>query len=187
MKINSSLETYLGSVSPKQNDQGKRWLINNGFTPTYTRFLRLALAVVILLLVSVHGRAQTTSGTILGDLTDQSGAVIPDTPITLMNTGNADTRQTTTNQSGFYQFVNIPPGTYRITVSKQGFKTTTREPIDVQVEGSVQIDLALEVGSQTQNVNVSASTPLIQAETTTLGTVVDQRQTNEIPLNGTTR
>ena len=123
METNSSLKTYLRTVSPKRNDQGKRRFIDDRVMPTYTRFLRLAAAVVIMLLAGVYGHAQTTSGTILGNLTDQSGAVIPDTPVTLINTGNADTRQTTTNQAGFYQFVNIPPGAYRLTVSKQGFKT----------------------------------------------------------------
>lgn len=184
MKKDSSLKANPMSVATKLKGQGELRHLHNHMMPSCTRFLLIVLVAVILLLAGVPSHAQTTSGTILGVLSDSSGAVIPNTPVTLTNTGNADTRQSITNQSGFYQFVNVPPGTYRITVSKQGFKTITREPIDLQVEGSVQIDLTMEVGSQSQNVTVSASTPLIQAETTTLGTVIDQRQTNEIPLNG---
>ena len=69
-------------------------------------------------------------------------------------------------------------------MAKQGFKAITREPVDLQVEGSVQINLTMEVGSQSQKVTVTARTPLIQAETVSLGAVVDQRETDEIPLNG---
>ena len=89
-----------------------------------------------------------------------------------------------TNQSGFYQFVNVPPGSYRISVDKQGFKQLVREPIELQVSTTIQINLMMQVGSESQKVLVNARTPLIEAETTSLGAVIDQRETNEIPLNG---
>jgi hypothetical protein len=147
-------------------------------------YVRIASALVVLLLSSMYMMAQTTAGTILGTVAEQSGAVIPDTQVVLTNIGTGATVNTKTNGSGFYQFVNVPPGSYRVTVSKEGFKTVTREPVDLQVEGSVQINLALEVGSQSQKVTVTARTPLIRAETTSLGTVIDQRETTELPLNG---
>lgn len=147
-------------------------------------YARIAAVLVVLLLTSMYTFAQTTAGTILGNLTEQSGAVVPKTPVTLTNIGTGETRQTVTSGSGYYQFVNVPPGSYRVTVSKPGFETYTREPIDLQVEGSVQINIALQVGSQSQKVTVTARTPLLQAETTSLGAVIDQRETTETPLNG---
>lgn len=185
MDINNSAKTAcLKQVGNSRYAQERRKLARKRFKPTSTSFVRIAWAVVILLLAGGYGRAQTTSGTILGDLTEQSGAVITNTQVTLINIGTTDTRQTMTNGSGFYQFVNVPPGSYRVTVTKQGFKTITREPIDLQVEGSVQINLTMEVGSETQKVTVTARTPMIQAGTVSLGLVVDQRETDEIPLNG---
>ncbi len=151
--------------------------------PVHAACRVLAALLLIVALVPV-GRAQTTSGTILGTLTEQTGAVLPNTQVRLTNTATSDTRVTNTNQAGFYQFVNVPPGTYDLTVTKQGFKTLHQGPVSLQVEGSLQINLAMQVGSQTQTVIVSARTPLLQAETTSLGAVVDQRETNEIPLNG---
>ena len=147
-------------------------------------YVRIASALVVLLLASMYTLAQSTSGTILGTVSEQSGAVIPATAVVLTNIGTGATVNTVTNGSGFYQFVNVPPGSYRVTVTKEGFKTVTREPIDLQVEGSLQINLALEVGSQSQKVTVTARTPLIRAETTSLGLVIDQRETTELPLNG---
>ncbi|MDG7000374.1 MAG: TonB-dependent receptor, partial [Nitrososphaerota archaeon] len=130
------------------------------------------------------GHAQSTAGTILGTLKEQSGAVIINTQVTLTNIETAQVFQTKTNESGFYRFVNVPPGSYRLTATKDGFRPITREPINLQVEGSVEIDLTMAIGKQSQKVVVTGGTPLIQAETDSLGAVIDQRETNEIPLNG---
>jgi hypothetical protein len=144
----------------------------------------LAAVLVLSLLSTMLGHAQSTSGTIVGNVTDQSGAVLPGLPVVLTNIATSDTRETVTNQSGFYQFVNTTPGTYRISAEKPGFKKITREPINLQVSTTIQVDLAMEIGSVGQQVVVNSATPLIEAETTSLGAVVDQRETNEIPLNG---
>jgi len=146
--------------------------------------LPIVIALLILLFSSAYTLAQTTAGTILGTLKEQSGAVVTDTPVILTNLGTSETLRTVTNGTGNYQFVNVQPGNYRLTVSKQGFKTITREPIVLQVEGSLQINLTLELGNESQKVVVTARTPLVQAETTSLGAVVDERETTEIPLNG---
>ena len=140
--------------------------------------------VIMLCLATVYGHTQATNGTINGTLSDPNSDVIAGAQVTLVNTGTADTRVATTNDSGFYQFNNLPPGQYRITVQQQGFKQLTREPIELQVDSTLQINLSLTLGAATEVVTVKSSTPLIQAETASLGTVIDQRETNEIPLNG---
>jgi Carboxypeptidase regulatory-like domain len=144
----------------------------------------LAPLIVILLALNSYGHSQTTSGSIVGSLTDQSAAVVSDTRITLTNINTTVVLTAVTNNSGFYQFVNVPPGKYQVSVEKQGFKRFSRGPIDLQVGTTIQINITLQLGSETQQVVVTTQTPLIQSETTSLGTVVDQRQTNEIPLNG---
>jgi hypothetical protein len=80
--------------------------------------------------------------------------------------------------------VNLFPGQYRIDVEKAGFKHYTRTPITVEVQQSVHIDAPLQVGEVTQVVEVTSETPLLQSETSSLGTVVDTREANELPLNG---
>ena len=165
-------------------------LINRLSRTTWLRRrLCASIPCVILLLVMImiaggSGHAQSTAGTILGTLKEQSGAVIINTQVTLTNIETAQVFQTKTNESGFYRFVNVPPGSYRLTATKDGFRPITREPINLQVEGSVEIDLTMAIGKQSQKVVVTGGTPLIQAETDSLGAVIDQRETNEIPLNG---
>jgi hypothetical protein len=145
---------------------------------------RIAVSLILLCVATAHGYAQGTNGAINGTLSDPNGAVISGAQVTLANIGTADTRAATTNDSGFYQFNNLPPGQYRIIVHQTGFKQLTREPIELQVDSTLQINLSLTLGTATEEVTVQASTPLIQAETASLGTVIDQRETNEIPLNG---
>ena len=145
---------------------------------------RVVAFVIMLCFATVYGHTQATNGTINGTLTDPNASVISGAKVTLVNIGTADTRTATTNDSGFYQFNNLPPGQYRITAEQQGFKQLVRGPIELQVDSTLQINLSLTLGTASEVVTVVSSTPLIQAETASLGTVIDQRETNEIPLNG---
>jgi len=145
----------------------------------------LALIVAVIFgMTAISGNAQSTHGTILGTITDQSGAVLPDTVVTLINQATGTKMEATSNGSGYYQFVDVAPSTYTINVTKQGFKALTRPGIVLPTQARIQVDLSLTVGASTETVEVTASTPLIQADNVSLGTVVDQRQTNELPLNG---
>ncbi|HEY3938560.1 MAG TPA: carboxypeptidase-like regulatory domain-containing protein [Bryobacteraceae bacterium] len=129
-------------------------------------------------------QAQTTFGSVIGTVTDSSGAPIPNTQVTLMNLGTSEKRSGNTNADGLYQFVNVVPGQYSVEIQKTGFKRIVRSPITVETQTTSKIDIALEVGDVTQTVEVTAQTPLLQPESSSLGQVVDQRKTTELPLNG---
>src|ERR1019366_7650950 len=116
--------------------------------------------------------------------TDATGAVVSNTNIQLINQSTNTKTVADTNDSGYYQFVSIIPGTYKIVVQKEGFKQLSRAGIVLQTEARIQVDLALTVGASTETVEVTASSPLIEADNVSLGTVVDERETNELPLNG---
>ncbi|RRA48474.1 carboxypeptidase-like regulatory domain-containing protein [Acidipila sp. EB88] len=146
--------------------------------------LLVSLLLSLVLMPGAAARAQATNGTINGTLTDQSGGVVANAPVTVTNLGTTDTRVVQTNASGFYEEPNLAPGNYRISVQRTGYKQLTREPVVLQVDSTLEVNLTLEVGSDAEKVVVTGSTPLIQAESVSLGAVIDQRETNEIPLNG---
>src|SRR5438876_6179151 len=128
--------------------------------------------------------AQSTYGLITGAVTDPSGAAIADAQVALTNLGTAEKRTQSTGTDGLYSFVNLFPGRYKIEVEKTGFKRFTRPEVVVEVNQSVRIDATLQVGDVTQTVEVTGETPLLQSESSSLGQVVEQRKTNELPLNG---
>jgi hypothetical protein len=128
--------------------------------------------------------AQTFYGSIVGTVTDASRAAIPGAAVTLINTGTSDHRAATTDSFGNYEFVNLVPGVYRIEVQKSGFKRLTRDEIHVEVQSTLRIDAPLQVGDVGQVVEVSAESPLLQTETSSLGHVVEARAVQEMPLNG---
>jgi hypothetical protein len=127
----------------------------------------------VLCLATARGYSQATNGTINGTLSDPSGGVISGAKVTLENTGTAETRTAATNGSGFYEFDNLPPCQYGISVQQPGFKQLTRENIELQVDSTLRINLELSVGTATEVVTVVSSSPLLQAETSSLGTVID--------------
>jgi len=129
-------------------------------------------------------RAQTAYGQVTGTVTDQSGAAIADAQVTLTNVGTTEKRSQTTGADGLYIFVNLLPGKYRVDAEKTGFKRVSNPEVIVEVAQTARIDLALQVGAQSETVEVTAITPLLQPETSSLGQVVEERKANELPLNG---
>jgi hypothetical protein len=144
--------------------------------------LILSLALEFLSCPLVQG--QSTYGAVAGSVTDPSGAALVDAKVMLTNLGTSERRTQSTVADGLYSFVTVIPGQYRIEVEKQGFKHVTREPVVVQVQQSTHIDVAMQVGMFSEVVQVTAETPLLQSETSSLGQVVEQRKANELPLNG---
>jgi outer membrane receptor protein involved in Fe transport len=150
------------------------------------RVLRLTvLAVGLLLLLPPSVWAQAfVNGTIVGTVTDNSGGVVPEAGMTLTNLGTNAIHTAKTDETGLYQFVNVPPGRYRIEAERSGFQRSSREPVVVEVNSSLKIDLTLQVGATSQTVTVAAETPLLQTQSSSLGEVVGSRSVNELPLNG---
>jgi len=150
--------------------------------PSRKLFALLLSLILITSTVSLH--AQSTYGSVVGSVTDASGAAITDATVTLTNLGTAEKRAQNSGADGLFTFVNMPPGDYRIDVEKQGFKHFVRNPVTVQVQQSTSITAALQVGEVSQVVEVTSETPLLQTESSSLGTVVEQRKADELPLNG---
>jgi hypothetical protein len=150
----------------------------------FSRRFCAAFIVVFVTLSCLGARAQSTYGAIVGSITDSSGAAITDANVTLTNLGTSEKRSQSSGSDGLFTFVNLFPGQYRIDVEKAGFKHFVRTGLTVEVQQSTHIDAALQVGEVSQVVEVTAETPLLQSETSSLGTVVDTREANELPLNG---
>jgi hypothetical protein len=146
-------------------------------------FVCLCVCLAAMLLGSPLS-AQSTFGSISGTVSDASGSAVPDAQVTLTSAATGAKQTYTTGADGLYSFVNLNPGEYRLDVEKAGFKHVKRESVVVQVQQAVRIDVAMEVGAVSQTVEVTAETPLLTPTTTSLGQVIDQRETNEIPLNG---
>jgi len=150
----------------------------------FSRRFCAAFIVVFVTLSCLGARAQSTYGAIVGSVADSSGAAITDANVTLTNVGTSEKRSQSSGSDGLFTFVNLFPGQYRIDVEKPGFKHFARTGLTVEVQQSTRIDAALQVGEVSQVVEVTAETPLLQSETSSLGTVVDTREANELPLNG---
>ena len=128
--------------------------------------------------------AQTTSATLLGNVTDPSGAVVSGATVTIKDLATGTVRTTQTDGAGIYSAPQLIAGGYSITVTKSGFTTTTRTGVYLQINQSASVNITLAVGSVGETVQVSGSAPLLQTEDVSLGTVVETKQVNDLPLNG---
>jgi len=148
------------------------------------KLFALLLSIALLFSASVALYGQTTYGSVAGSVADTSGASITDAKVTLTNLGTQEKRTQSSGADGLFNFVNLFPGQYRVDVEKQGFKHFVRGDVAVDVAQNTRVDAALQVGEVSQVVEVTSQTPLLQTESSSLGTVVDQREANELPLNG---
>src|SRR5262245_50625157 len=146
--------------------------------------LRLVCFVSVLLLIGNPLYAQLGTGTISGTVFDQTGAVLPGANVTVTNAGTGFMRETVSSETGDYRLLGLQPGTYELSVQFSGFSRFVRSGLVLQVDQNPRIDVHLQVGSPTENVLVTAQTPLLQSEQSSVGAVVDRQKIVDLPLNG---
>ena len=151
------------------------------------RFSVFALLVVYFLL-SVAGRSrlagQTSYGTLIGTVTDSTGANVQGASISLKSDGTDAVLKATTGEGGTYSFINLNPGSYTLTVSQQGFQSSGRSKVDVQIGGFTRVDVILRVGDVTQTMTVTSAAGDLHTDSATLDGVIEGLQVVEAPLNG---
>src|SRR3979409_2591063 len=147
------------------------------------RLKNILLLSLVMVLVSAAGWSQTTA-TIVGTVTDSSGAVVPRVSITVTSQDTGLTRKTASNQGGYYVAPLLPVGQYNVTAEATGFKKKTLTGIVIQVNQEPRVDIVLEVGAVNESVTVSGEAAQLQTENAVVGQVVDNRYTTQIPLNG---
>jgi hypothetical protein len=141
------------------------------------------LAVAVGLFLSFAALGQSTA-ILQGTVTDSKGAVVPNATITVRNKGTSFERTTQTDSEGNYQVAALPVGNYTVEVKGQGFKTQVADQVTIEVARTVVQNFQLDVGAISEQVLVSSDVPVIESATTSVGTVINQRTVQEIPLNG---
>src|SRR6202795_5263111 len=144
--------------------------------------------VLGLLLVGVVLRgmllAQSADASLTGRITDPKKAVITAATITVINTGTGIHYEGLTNETGTYYVSNLPPGRYCIEVEKLGFKAVIQSGVILHVQDALEVNFEMMLGSDSESVTVAGVSPPLDTESSTVGTIVEQRKANELPLNG---
>src|SRR5213593_2393785 len=146
--------------------------------------MKTLLVVATLAALSACCLYAQTFGEVTGRVTDPSGAVIPGASVTLTNVNTNAVRNVVTTEAGNYTFPSVAPGFYRLRTELPGFKAAVSEPFEVQVQQVLRLDMVLQVGQISETIEVAATADLLQAETATVGAVVENKIITELPLNG---
>ncbi|MEP7363487.1 MAG: carboxypeptidase regulatory-like domain-containing protein [Acidobacteriota bacterium] len=121
---------------------------------------------------------------ITGRVTDSLQAAVAGAEVTARNAGTQVLRHTVSNEQGLYSVPSLAPGTYLITVSKAGFRSETRKDLRLIVDQTATLDFQLQVGALTESIEVSAQAALLDAQTSSLGQIIDNTKIQNMPLNG---
>ncbi len=144
----------------------------------------LLAATCAFLVVCATPMSGQTLGELTGRVSDPSGAAVAGSNLTLTNINTNAIRNTASADSGDYSFPSLPPGFYKLKSEHPGFKSATTDNIEIQVQQTVRLDIALQVGQVNESIEVSAVADLLQAENSSIGTVIENRGITELPLNG---
>src|SRR6266851_751044 len=147
------------------------------------RWTAVCVTVVFSLCTPTLLSAQGTNGRILGHVVDPSGAVLPGVKVTLVNEGTSVSRDSKTNESGDYDFVEVPVGTYRLEFDLTGFKKNVRRGVSLDINQVITLNMTMQVGATQEVVDVTSEAPLVETTSTQLGAVVGDRAVSELPLN----
>src|SRR3989449_7161752 len=150
----------------------------------WRRSLAVWLAVFSLLtLLASPALGQSTGGRILGRVADPSGAVLANVSVRITNQATGVARDTKTNGSGDYTFVEVAPGNYTAEFEQKGFKRNVQKDVTVDVNQVVTLNSTLQIGATAETVEVTSEAPLVDITSTQLGAVVNDRSVSQLPLN----
>ncbi len=151
------------------------------FSYSSTGFRTGVLAALVLLSILPAAAQQAI---VQGVVSDPSNSMIPGAQVKVTNTATGTTQSSMTNEQGFYSIPFLTPGTYKVEAGASGFATASIESLKLDVNQTARIDLTLKVGTVAETVEISAAAALIDAETSSVGQVIDNKRIVELPLNG---
>jgi outer membrane receptor protein involved in Fe transport len=143
------------------------------------------LLFTLMCLLSISGEAQVLYGSLTGNVTDMSGAVIAGAKVEALNTQTGVINNVETDNSGIYRFSTLQPGTYKVTVSAPRFASAVTENVGIVVNNLKRIDASLKPATQTQEVVVTGEAPLLQTDKADVHTDINAAQVSELPTSGT--
>jgi hypothetical protein len=143
-----------------------------------------AVSLFISVSFNPSSSAQSPVGTISGIVIDTTGGAIPGAEILIVNDATRVQYPGRTNQEGIYLVSNLPPGSYRLQVSKPGFKTIIKPDITVNVQDALALNFSLPLGTVSEVVTIQGGAPLINTESAAVSTVIDRKFVESLPLNG---
>ena len=135
-------------------------------------------------LVCVPLFSQGSQGRILGTITDQTGGVVSNATVTVVDVERGVSRALTTGDSGEFNAPNLLPGTYTVRAEAKGFKIVERQKIVLEVGKEIRVDLTLQPGAQEQTITITEALPLVETSNATLGGTLSNQTINDLPLNG---
>lgn len=150
------------------------------FTPLRKSLLALSLCTLLTVVPQAFGQA--VSATLLGTITDASGAAVPGVKVTITAPATGATSSAESNSSGNYTFPDLTPGTYSVTGEAQGFKKEVRATVDVTVNSSTRVDLVLQNGSVSETVTVTDAPPVLQTDRADVSFKMEAQQVEDMPL-----
>jgi Carboxypeptidase regulatory-like domain/TonB dependent receptor len=133
------------------------------------------------LVLAAAAAAQEARGTITGTVRDATKAIVPGASVTVTNVAMGTSVPVVTNEAGVFQAPYLIPGTYRLAVELTGFKKYVRDDLQLRVGDKLELDVVLELGRSEETVNVTASSPLLETSSASIGSVVDSRRVSELP------
>jgi len=128
--------------------------------------------------------AQVLYGSIVGTLTDQTGAGVPKATVTVTNKSTGLKKEATTDDAGYYSIPNLPEGTYDLAITAGGFRPYTQKDLNISINAVRRVDAALQVGGLTEEVSVEASTALLQTTRSDVSVSLETKAIENLPLSG---
>ncbi len=147
-----------------------------------TRILSFFVLLTVVALWQVSARAQEVTAAVNGEVTDPSGAAVAGATVTAKDLDRGTPWPTITNSGGAYSLPRLPIGRYEVRVSQNGFQSSVKSPVVLQLNQVAKIDFELQVGNVSETIEVTSAAPILQTQSTELGTVLDARTNAQLPL-----